>query len=87
MRFLANYKYSIKRNVTSDPLHAYKKLAAVVKDTEEDAKNNFNSICNTTMVGFVQDMSVNGSMTHHNITCFFAEVDPKFVIEETEGSL
>lgn len=39
------------------------------------------------MVGFVQDLSVNGSMTHHNITCFFAEVDPKFVIEETEGSL
>jgi hypothetical protein len=46
-------------------------LAAVVKDTEEDAKNNFNSICNTTMVGFVQNIpKVSGhsySMAEHEV--------------------
>ena len=72
LRFLANYKYSIKGNVTTDPLHSYNRLTKIVKDTEEDAKNNFNSICNSTMVGFVQDMTSTGTMTNHNIACFFA---------------
>jgi len=76
LRFLANYKYKIKSNVTSDPLHSFKKLSQVVTDIEDDAKNNFNSICNTTMVGFVQDTSSKGSMKDHQITCFYAEVDP-----------
>ena len=47
----------IKSNVTRDPLHSYKKLTKVVKDTEDETKNNFDSICNSTMVGFVQDLS------------------------------
>ena len=53
LRFVANYKYMIKSNVTNDPLHSFTKLSKVVKDTEDDSKNNFNSICNSTMVGFV----------------------------------
>ena len=67
----------IKSNVTRDPLHNFNKLAMVVKDTEDSTKNNFDSICNSTMVGFVQDLSTTGTMENHKITCFFAEVDSK----------
>ena len=50
LRFLANFRYSIKENVSKDPL------------TEDDAKfadlktgdyDKFNSECDQTMVGFV----------------------------------
>ena len=59
----------------------------MVKDTEDDAKNNFDSICNSTMVGFVQDLSTQGTMANHKITCFFAEIDPKHQYQEPASSL
>ena len=87
LRFLANYKYMIKQNVTRDPLHSFTKLSSVVKDTEDETKNNFDSICNSTMVGFVQDLASVGTMENHKITCFYAEVDPKHPIVEPVSSL
>ena len=57
LRFVANFKYEVKTNITKDPRHDFKHLSNVVKDTEDQAKFNFDSLCDQTMVGFVQDMS------------------------------
>ena len=74
LRFVANFKYEIKTNITNNPMHDYKKLTQVVKDTEDGAKFNFDSICDQTMVGFVQDLSKTGHMEKHHITCFYGKV-------------
>jgi len=47
---MANFKYILKSNVTNDPIH---KKVSIIPDIEEAAKKNFNSDCNSTMVGFV----------------------------------
>jgi hypothetical protein len=74
LRFLANFKYQIKTNITKDPLHDFKHLTEVVKDTEDQAKFNFDSICDQTMVGFVQNMKKTGNMENHHVTCFYGKV-------------
>ena len=47
----------------------------IIKNIEEDAKQNFDSICDSTMVGFVQQTSKPQTMAETEITCFFAEKD------------
>ena len=74
LRFVANFKYEVKTNITKDPRHDFKHLSNVVKDTEDQAKFNFDSLCDQTMVGFVQDMSKSGEMETHHITCFYGKV-------------
>ena len=54
LRFIANFRYDIKKNVTADPLKAnFKKLLKLIQDDVEASKVQFNSVCNQTMVGFV----------------------------------
>ena len=79
LRFVANYKYEVKTNITKDPLHDFKHLTKVIKDTEDQAKFNFDSLCDQTMIGFVQDLNKIGQMEKHHITCFFGKV-----VEETQ---
>lgn len=63
LRFLANFKYEIKKNVTTDPVHAQVDYKKLIPDIESSAKYQFNSICNETMVGFVQNLNATGSLT------------------------
>ena len=35
LRFVANYKYEVKTNITKDPRHDFKHLTKVIKDTED----------------------------------------------------
>lgn len=60
----------------------YKKL---IPDIESSAKYQFNSICNETMVGFVQNLNAQGSLTEHPVTCFFAEKDKSNLYENQVG--
>jgi hypothetical protein len=74
LRFVANFKYEVRTNITKDPRHDFKHLKSIVKDTEDSAKFNFDSLCDQTMIGFVQDMSKTGEMDKHHITCFYGKV-------------
>jgi hypothetical protein len=54
---MTNFRYELKQNVTKDPLGKdvnYKKIA---KSIEKESKENFDSVCDSTMVGFVQQTS------------------------------
>lgn len=85
LRFLANFKYEIKKNVTTDPVHAQVDFQKLIPDIESSAKYQFNSICNETMVGFVQNLNKSGSLTEHPVTCFFAEKDKTTLYENQVG--
>ena len=39
LRFLANFRYDLKTNVTKDPLkYSFKKLAKLIQGTEDESK-------------------------------------------------
>ena len=80
--FLANFKYELNANITPEPIKlnhtAFAKLEIYLKDQQKKA---FTSICNETMVGFVQNSNHSGSMEKHNIQCFYAEA-----VSMNEGS-
>ena len=64
--FIANYRYALKEYVDNDPLkHGAKNLVHL----ETDDYTKFYSLCDKTMVGFVQQPS--GSMISHPIQCFY----------------
>jgi len=64
LRFVANFKYEMKQSVVKDPMHAsIALLDELVPDTEEATKEHFNSICDETMIGFVQDKKAKSSLT------------------------
>lgn len=50
MRFITNYRYSLKDYITKDPLESGTKL---IQDLQTDDYNKFNSECDKTMIGFV----------------------------------
>jgi hypothetical protein len=75
IRFLANFMYKLKANVTEDPLHSHINLATIIKDSDSTSRRYFNSVCNQTMVGFVQHLNKPGSMEHHTISCFYGIKD------------
>ena len=43
---------------------------------KKEQKKAFDSICNATMVGFVQDRNHSGSMEKHRVQCFYGEALP-----------
>lgn len=68
-RFVANYRYSLKEYVLSDPL---KSGAKAIKNVETDDYDKFYSQCDRTMVGFIQDKGHASTMKEHAVDCFFA---------------
>ena len=50
LRFLANFKYTVKPNITANPLTSSFTMMADLKTGDY---NKFNSECDKTMVGFV----------------------------------
>lgn len=76
LRFLANFRYEIRKNVTTDPLKTdFKKMARLVQEVDDQAKGQFDSVCNQTMVGFVQNTSRPGTLQKHPVTCFYGHKD------------
>jgi hypothetical protein len=74
--------YTLKPNVTTDPLHyPIEKLEKLIPDIEEGSKAQFDSICDRTMVGFMQNRNHTGTMEEHPITCFYAEKDKSMLYE------
>lgn len=44
---------------------------------------SFDSKCDSTMVGFVQESSSGSTMETHNVVCFYGKQDKKNQIEQT----
>jgi hypothetical protein len=76
MRFLANFRYEIKANATRGRALrelTSRELSTLIPNTEASSKAHFSSVCDATMVGFVQNTKDESSMENMPVTCFFAE--------------
>jgi len=67
LRFVSNFRYNIKKDVCTDPVNNFTEKLATLDTSSEDS---FDSQCNSTMVGIVQDSASNDSMTNFKATCF-----------------
>jgi hypothetical protein len=57
MRFLANYRYDIKPEISKDPLQdALASGISKFSSIETGDYDKFDSLCSQTMVGFVQNI-------------------------------
>ena len=53
LRFVANFKYQLKPNVTTDPVHSKVNFDKLITEIDEETKWQFDSNCGQTMIGFV----------------------------------
>lgn len=74
LRFLANFKYVLKPEISEDPLKDGLQEFNTLKTGDY---NKFLSKCDNTMVGFVQTMpkisTEKYSMKNHKVSCFYGE--------------
>lgn len=70
-RFLANFRYNAKSDLTTDPLKDASQLMFANIHTSD--YGSFDSDCSKTMVGFVQYSNDKSTMTEHSVQCFFAQ--------------
>lgn len=72
MRFLTNFKYTVKPEVSSKPESEPLSEFAGIKSGDY---NKFDSLCDKTMVGFVMNIpSITNkvsTMQSHDVKCFF----------------
>ena len=86
MRFLANFKYTIK-----DEIVKAQSKPEMLMQTYQALKTadygKFDSRCDQTMVGFVQQIpsitKSNNSLTTHPISCFYAKQQTHYDMEKT----
>jgi len=71
LRFIGTFRYQIKKNVT----HDYTKLSKSLTEVDDFMKSQFNSVCNQTMAGFVQNKSHSSTYQKHRIQCMYATKD------------
>jgi len=83
LRFIGTFRYQVKKNVTRD----YKKLSKVFTDVDDFMKAQFNSVCNQTMAGFVQNKTHQSTFKKHRIQCMYATKDWSSMYEQQVGGL
>ena len=90
MRFVSNFKYTVKDFVSHDLLHEsdHSSLAEIGADSE----GSFDSHCDQTMVGFVQDMPkdgthADGDLRNMKTMCFHAKQTQCLAIEKTKPEI
>jgi len=78
MRFIVNFRYNIKPQISKDPFQeAIKEGVSHFGQIESGDYDKFDSDCSKTMVGFVQNVpSKTGqtfSMQNHQVQCFYGK--------------
>jgi len=86
-RFVTNFRYNAKPQLSQDPLHDA--LLQQV-DVHSGDYQKFDSDCSQTMVGFVQSIpSLSGesySLTDHKVQCFYGQQSKAMKLESTSQS-
>ena len=79
-RFITNFRYNIKNNISENPV-----ADGATRFTGIGAGDyiNFDSKCNESMVGFVQQVHGNGSMKQHHGQCFYAQQVEHLALEKS----
>lgn len=75
LRFLANFKYSLKPEVSPNPQALAQTHFSQLSELKTGDYGKFNSECDKTMIGFVQTVPSSSnelySLTKHKIQCFY----------------
>lgn len=83
-RFLANFKYTIKDDISKNPLKDGSDRFETVKTGDY---GKFDSQCDKTMVGFMQSIPTQTkkkfSISQHNVVCFYGEQETHYEMEKT----
>lgn len=84
LRFLANFKYTIKPDISALP---QKEGSDKFESVKTGDYGKFDSQCDKTMVGFVQTIPSQSkekySMADHKVVCFYAEQETHYEMEKT----
>jgi hypothetical protein len=85
LRFIANFKYSVKPEISQDPTKDGQDEFLSLKAGDY---NKFDTHCDKTMIGFVQTMpSIKTNevytMQNHRIQCFYGEQEAHYDMEKT----
>lgn len=84
LRFLANFKYTIKPEISQEPVEDG---AVKFKDVKTGDYGKFDSLCDQTMIGFVHTIPTmqkeRYGMTDHMIECFYGQQETHYDMEKT----
>lgn len=84
LRFIANFRYSVKPNISANPANDLFSKFTGLKTGDYD---RFDSVCDKTMIGFVQTLtSVSKDkygLANHNVQCFYGEQVEHYELEKT----
>lgn len=84
MRFLSNFKYTLKPEISQDPT---KDGASEFTNLKTGDYNKFDTECDKTMIGFVQMMpnksTQKSTMGAHRVQCFWGEQETHYDMEKT----
>jgi hypothetical protein len=87
LRFIANLRYNVKPEVSEDPVkQALTQGVGSFGKIESGDYDKFNSQCNKTMVGFIQQTGKGAStMQNHKVLCFTGEQVQHYDFEKTQA--
>jgi hypothetical protein len=88
LRFTANFKYTIKPNITTNPQKEFQKIEKLFRKLDNEGsppKYHFDSHCDETMIGFLHNMSEPSSFESHPVTCFYGVKDKTQLYEDQVG--
>lgn len=85
LRFLANFKYTVKPEISNDPT---KDGGSEFTQLKTGDYGKFDTHCDKTMIGFVQTMPSirkedNFTMQNHRVQCFYGEQETHYDLEKT----
>lgn len=84
IRFLSNFKYTVKPEISQDPT---KDGADEFQNLKTGDYNKFDTACDKTMVGFVQTIPTKSTerytMNKHHINCFWGDQETHYDMEKT----
>jgi len=84
IRFLTNFKYTVKNDISKKPSQ---ELFQKFESLKTGDYNKFDSLCDQSMVGFVQQIpsitNKSYSLTEHQIQCFYAKQRTHYDMEKT----
>lgn len=73
LRFVASFRYELRK----EKVNGVPPYRDGMKYENLHQPDDSCSVCNQTMVGWVQNTLQKGSMEHHPVTCFFAQRDKR----------
>lgn len=76
LRFITNFRYEVSQALIKGKKLSIidgKELSKIIPNAKASDKQHYTSVCDQTMVGFVQNTQHESTLENLEVTCFFAE--------------